>query len=280
MPGREFNARCCSPLRWRSRKNPMERLSLLVSRHTKSVASGFRRAISGGFHMARNVLRTALALAVLSLLATPLRMAAQSDEAQRIQESTTVFTEIMSAPDKAIPNSVLTKAEGVAIFPGTIKGGFVIGAQHGRGIISARVENTRGWSSPAFMTLTGGSIGAQIGAQAVDVVLIIMSRRGLQTLVSNEFKLGADAGVAAGPVGREASAGTDVQMRAEILSYSRARGLFAGINLNGSSIRGDDDANKRFYGKPLKTAYVIFQGLAGAPAPVADWQATLAKYAK
>jgi lipid-binding SYLF domain-containing protein len=230
--------------------------------------------------MARNVLHSSLVLAWLALLVLPIRIAAQSDEAQRIQESATVFTEIMGAPDKAIPNSVLTKAEGVAIFPGTIKGGFVVGAQHGRGIISARVENTRGWSSPAFMSLTGGSIGAQIGAQAVDVVLIIMSRRGLQTLVSNEFKIGADAGVAAGPVDREASAGTDVQMRAEILSYSRARGLFAGINLNGSAIRGDDDANTRFYGKPLKTADVIFQGLAGAPSPVTEWQATLARYAK
>lgn len=230
--------------------------------------------------MARKCLHAALAFALFSLLAVPIRIAAQSDEAQRIQESATVFTEIMGAPDKAIPNSVLTKAEGVAVFPGTIKGGFVVGAQHGRGIISARVENTRGWSAPAFMTLTGGSIGAQIGAQAVDVVLIIMGRRGLQTLVSNEFKIGADAGVAAGPVGREASAGTDVQMRAEILSYSRARGLFAGINLNGSVIRGDDDANKRFYGTPLKTADVIFRGLAGAPSPVTEWQAMLAKYAK
>ena len=230
--------------------------------------------------MFRKVLHTALALAAVSSIAVPIRIAAQSDEVQRIEESSTVFSEIMSAPDKAIPASVLEKAEGIAIFPGTIKGGFVIGAQHGRGILSARTETTRAWSAPGFMTLTGGSIGAQIGAQAVDVVLVIMARRGLQNLVSNEFKLGADAGVAAGPVGREASAGTDVQMRAEILSYSRARGLFAGINLNGSSIRGDDDANQRFYGKPLRTADVIFKGLTQAPPPVPAWQAMLAKYAK
>jgi len=153
-------------------------------------------------------------------------------------------------------------------------------AQHGRGIISARTEGVRDWTAPAFMSITGGSIGAQIGAQAVDVVLVIMSRRGLQTLVSNEFKIGADAGVAAGPVGREASAGTDVQLRAEILSYSRARGLFAGINLNGSSIRADEDANQRFYGKPLKTADIIFKPMAAPPAPVPAWQATLAKYSK
>ena len=230
--------------------------------------------------MSRKILHAALALALFSLLAIPIRIVAQSEETLRIQESVAVFNEIMSAPDKAIPNSVLTKAEGVAVFPGTLKGGFVIGAQHGRGILSARVENTRGWSAPGFMTLTGGSIGAQIGAQAVDVVLVVMSRRGLQNLVSNEFKIGADAGVSAGPVGREASAGTDAQMRAEILSYSRSRGLFAGINLNGSAIRGDDEANQRLYGKPLKTADIIFKGLSTAPSSVPEWQATLAKYAK
>jgi lipid-binding SYLF domain-containing protein len=233
--------------------------------------------------MFRNAVLALAVSAALVVIAVPARIAAQSspsDEAQRISESTTVFNEIMGAPDKAIPNTVLSKAEGMAIFPGTIKGGFVIGAQHGRGIISARVENSRAWSAPAFMTLTGGSIGAQIGAQAVDVVLVIMSRRGLTNLVSNEFKIGADAGVAAGPVGREATASTDVSMRAEILSYSRARGLFAGISLNGSSIRGDDDANQRFYGKPAKTADIIFQVMSPVPSPVPEWRETLAKYAK
>jgi lipid-binding SYLF domain-containing protein len=229
--------------------------------------------------MFRHVFRAGLALALISTVAAPVRTASP-DDAQKIQESTTVFNEIMGAPDKAIPQSVLSKAEGIAIFPGTLKGGFVIGAEHGTGIISARQENTRAWSAPAFMKITGGSIGAQIGAQAVDIVLVIISRRGLQNLVSNEFKVGADAGVAAGPVGREASAGTDVQMRAEILSYSRARGLFAGINLNGSSIRGDDDANVRFYGKPLKTADIIFKGMSAVPGPVPEWQAMLARYAK
>jgi lipid-binding SYLF domain-containing protein len=228
--------------------------------------------------MSRKVLHVALVFAAASAIVVPIRIAAQTEEAQRIQESIAVFNEIMSAPDKAIPASVLSKSEGIAIFPGTIKGGFVVGAQHGRGVLSARVENSRAWSAPAFMTITGGSIGAQIGVQAVDVVLVIMSRRGLQNLVSNEFKIGADAGVAGGPVGREASAGTDVQLRAEILSYSRARGLFAGINLNGSSIRGDDDANARFYGKPVKTADVVFKEMMPSPPSVPEWQATLAKY--
>ena len=215
--------------------------------------------------MTRSVLHGAMTLVMLSLVAIPIRIVAQSDEVQRVQESITVFNEIMGAPDKAIPNAVLSKAEGLAVFPGTIKGGFVIGGQHGRGILSART--TGGWSAPAFMSINGGSIGAQIGAQAVDVVLVIMSKQGLQNLVTNEFKIGADAGVAAGPVGRDASASTDVSMRAEILSYSRSRGLFAGVNLNGASISSDDDADKRFCGKPLKASDIMFQQSAGANVP-------------
>jgi SH3 domain-containing YSC84-like protein 1 len=229
--------------------------------------------------IARKVLHGLMAVAVLSLVAVPIRILAQSDEAQRVQESITVFNEIMKAPDKAIPNSVLGKAEGIAVFPGTIKGGFVVGGEHGRGILSSR--NSGKWSAPAFMSINGGSIGAQIGAQAVDVVLVIMSKHGLQNLVSNDFKIGADAGVAAGPVGREASASTDASMRAEILSYSRARGLFAGVTLNGASITSDHDADKRFYGKALTTPEIIFQGMAGPnlPSVVSEWHSTLSRYA-
>ena len=230
--------------------------------------------------MSRKVLRFSIVLAVLCLVAAPIRILADGDEMDRVRESVTVFNEIMSVPDKAIPNAVLGKAEGIAVFPGTLKGGFIVGAQHGRGILSARVEGDRSWSAPAFMTVTGGSIGAQIGASAVDVVLVVINRRGLEKLVSNEFKVGVDAGVSAGPVGRDAAAATDVQMRAEILSYSRSRGLFAGVTLNGASIRGDDDANQRFYGKPLKTSDVIFKPMAGAPEATKEWTATLARYAK
>jgi lipid-binding SYLF domain-containing protein len=230
--------------------------------------------------MARRLLHEALVLAVASLLVAPIRMAAQSEEAERVQESVSVLDEIMSVPDKAIPNAVMANAEGIAVFPGTIKGGFVIGAQHGRGIVSSRTEGDRSWSSPAFMTLQGGSIGAQIGATAVDVVLVVINRRGLQKLVSNEFKIGVDAGVAAGPIGRDAAVGTDIQMRAEILSYSRSRGLFAGVTLNGASIRGDEDANRRFYGRPLKTAEILFKPMPDVPPSAKQWQGSLAKYTK
>ena len=206
---------------------------------------------------------------------------AQTDdqnEAKRVAEATTVFTEIMAAADRAIPGAILGKAEGVAVFPSTIKAGLVVGGQRGRGILSVRGESGT-WSAPAFLTLTGGSIGLQIGAESADLILVITNRRGLENLVRNQFKVGADAGVAAGPVGREAQAATDIQMRAQILSYSRARGLFAGVTINGSTIRQDKDANQRFYGKPYESKQIVFERLGGAPEPVAAWRAILVKYA-
>ena len=203
---------------------------------------------------------------------------AQSDEARRISEAMTVLTEIMDAGDQSVPRSILQKAEGIAVFPSLIKGGLIFGAQRGRGILSVRDRNTRAWSSPAFLTITGGSFGAQIGAQAVDLILVVQNRRGLEQLVGNQFKIGADASVAAGPVGRDASASTDIQMRAQILSYSRTRGLFAGITLNGSTINQDRDANDRLYGMGYRTGQIVFDGLGGAPAPVPDWKSALGKY--
>lgn len=147
----------------------------------------------------------------------------------------------------------------------------------GRGIISARSEGR--WSDPAFLTLTGGSFGLQIGGQAADLILVINNRRGLENLVSNQFKLGADAAVAAGPVGRDAQAATDLQLRAQILSYSRSRGLFAGVTVNGSTVRQDRDANQRFYGRRLETKQVVFgSGPPSRPEPVALWLDTLDRY--
>ena len=221
--------------------------------------------------------------AVAALLALAVSLPAQEkadNEIKRIKEVTAVLDEIMAAADKAVPQSVMEKAEGIAVFPSLLKGGLGIGAQHGRGILSVRDKKTGGWSNPAFLTITGGSIGAQIGFQAIDLVLVINNQRGLEQLVKNQFKIGADAGVAAGPVGREASASTDIQMRAQIFSYSRSRGLFAGVTLNGTTIHQDRDANERFYGVGYRTGQIVFDGMGGSPEAANDWKATLARYAK
>lgn len=210
----------------------------------------------------------------------PLALGAQSEEARRVAESTTVLSEIMGAADQSVPRSIMEKAQGIAVFPSLVKAGFIVGGQRGHGILSVRDEKSGTWSAPAFLTITGGSVGFQIGAQAVDLVLVIMNRRGLEQLVDNQFKVGADASVAAGPVGRDASASTDIQMRAQILSYSRTRGLFAGISLNGTTINQDRDANERFYGQAYRTGQIVFERLGGAPEPVAAWRDALGTFAK
>lgn len=226
--------------------------------------------------------KNALAVVALCLVIVPLAtLSAQSAvEAKRISDSIIVLDEIMAAGDKAVPTSILEKAAGVAVFPSLLKGGLVVGGQRGKGILSVRDKKTGLWSAPAFLTITGGSVGAQIGGQAIDLILIVNNDRGLEQLVKNQFKVGAEAGVAAGPVGREAAAATDIQMRAQILSYSRARGLFAGITLTGATIRQDRDANERFYGTAYRTGQIVFEGLAGTPQSAVAWKETLAKYAK
>jgi lipid-binding SYLF domain-containing protein len=219
----------------------------------------------------------ALCVALLVLSAA---LAAQSEEAKRVADAGVVLDEIMGAADKAVPRSIMEKAEGIAVFPSLLKGGLIVGGQRGRGVLSVRDKKNGGWSSPAFLTITGGSIGAQIGAQAIDLVLVIQNQRGLEQMVKNQFKVGVDAAATAGPIGRDASAATDIQMRAQILSYSRARGLFAGVTINGATIRQDRDANERYYGTAYRTGQIVFDGLGGSPEPVAGWKATLAKYAK
>jgi SH3 domain-containing YSC84-like protein 1 len=206
---------------------------------------------------------------------------AQSNQADRVREAAAVLDEIMAGPDKAVPQSVLDNAEAIAVFPSTLKAGLLIGGQRGRGIISVRDRSRLQWSPPAFLTLTGGSIGPQIGGQAVDVVLVVMNRRGLENLLQNQFKLGGEASAAAGPVGRDAEASTDIQLRAQIFSYSRSRGLFAGISLKGSAIRQDQDSNETFYGNPLRTRDIVLDGKAPpqSGAETARWRSTLEKYA-
>ncbi|MGH9569885.1 MAG: lipid-binding SYLF domain-containing protein [Candidatus Angelobacter sp.] len=182
--------------------------------------------------------------------------------AGRVESAATVLNEIMATPDKGIPAEILGSAKCVAVVPSLIKGGFVIGGSHGRGMATCRTSD--GWSAPAPFTMTGGSLGFQIGGQAVDLVMTVMNDRGMQTLLTSKFKLGADASAAAGPVGRHAEGATDWKMRAEILTYSRARGLFADISLNGSSITQDEDATRELYGRmvPFKT---ILTGAVQAP---------------
>jgi lipid-binding SYLF domain-containing protein len=228
--------------------------------------------------MTKQLTVAAAAVCLLTFLHAQPRAQKDDNEAKRVRDATTIFGEIMSAGDKAIPGAILNKAMGIAIFPSTIKAGLVFGGVRGRGVLSARGPN--GWSSPAFLTLTGGTFGLQIGGQSADIILVINGQRGLENLVSNQFKIGADAALAAGPVGRDAQAATDIQLRAQILSYSRARGLFAGVTINGSTIRQDVDANQRFYGKPLTTKQIVFDGQAGSPDPVGIWLAALARYAK
>jgi lipid-binding SYLF domain-containing protein len=204
---------------------------------------------------------------------------AQHEELERLESATMVFEEIMDAPDNAIPRSILEKAEAVAIIPNTVKAGFIFGGHRGKGVISARNEDGE-WSQPAFLTLTGGSFGLQIGGQTVDLVLVIMNRTGLEKLLKNEFKFGGDASAVVGPVGRDAEATTDLYLRAEIVSYSRTRGLFAGVTLKGSTIKADRDANERFYGYPYGSGQIVLEEEPATPHnanAVSDWRATLAK---
>src|SRR5438105_11966542 len=168
---------------------------------------------------------------------------------ERVQSAATVLDEIQSAPDQGIPEEVLGSAECVAIVPSMLKGGFIVGARYGRGVASCRTP--KGWSAPAFFMVSGGSVGLQIGGQAVDLVMLIMNKEGMDNLLNSKFKLGADASVAAGPVGRHAEGSTDWKMRAEVLTYSRARGVFAGITLNGAVIKQDKDDTRLLYGKPV-----------------------------
>lgn len=165
----------------------------------------------------------------------------------RLQRAAEVLNQIMSAPDKGIPGDVYSHAKCIAVVPALKKAGFVFGGEHGRGVATCRTSEG-GWSAPAFFTVNGGSWGAQIGAAEIDIVMLIMNDKGMQNLLNSKFQLGADASVAAGPVGRDASGKTDWKMDAEVLTYSRAKGAFAGISLGGATIHQDKDATTAFYG--------------------------------
>ena len=193
--------------------------------------------------------------AILSL--TSIGWAATDREAtnDRLGHAGSVLHEIMAAPDKGIPEEVLEHAKCIAVVPHMIKGGFVFGAENGRGVATCRSSN--GWSAPMFFAITGGSWGLQIGIEGVDLVMIIQNERGMRQLLSSKFSLGADASAAAGPVGRHASANTDWKLDAEILTYSRAKGAFAGLTLNGASIRHDEDSTKAIYGRNVSNRRIL-----------------------
>ena len=193
--------------------------------------------------------------AILSL--TSIGWAATDREAtnDRLDHAGSVLHEIMAAPDKGIPEEVLEHAKCIAVVPHMIKGGFVFGAENGRGVATCRSSN--GWSAPMFFAITGGSWGLQIGIEGVDLVMIIQNERGIRQLLSSKFSLGADASAAAGPVGRHASANTDWKLDAEILTYSRAKGAFAGLTLNGASIRHDEDSTKAIYGRNVSNRRIL-----------------------
>jgi len=195
----------------------------------------------------------------------------------RVQAAADVLNEIQSAPDKGIPQEVLGSAECVAVVPSMLNGGFIVAAKYGRGLASCRTPT--GWSSPAFFMVTGGSFGFQIGGQAVDLIMLIMNKDGMKHLLSSQFALGADASVAAGPVGRHAEGNTDWKLRAEVLTYSRARGLFAGVSLNGAVIKQDKDSTREFYGRmvPFRTSLI---GEIPPPAGASPFLTTLAKWAQ
>ena len=202
-----------------------------------------------------------LAFAVLTAMTVPVW--ADEEPARRLSDAAAVFSEIMNTPDKGIPHDLLDHASCIAIVPGMKKAGFIFGAKYGKGYVSCRTRG--GWSAPATIRIEGGSVGFQIGATEADVVLLIRNHRGMEKLLSDQFTLGGDATIAAGPVGRDATAQTDAMMTAEILAWSRSRGLFAGISLQGATLRQDLDDNEKLYGRRLDNREILTNGVTPPP---------------
>jgi SH3 domain-containing YSC84-like protein 1 len=215
-------------------------------------------------------------LVAFALIALPLTAADDKKETDRLENCGTVLKEILDIPDD-IPQDLIDKAECVIVYPSVLKAAFVIGGSYGRGAMTCRTGEhfTGPWSAPTMMALEGGSVGFQIGGQATDFVLLVLNPRGARSILSSKVKLGADASAAAGPKGRDASASTDATLRAEVLTYSRARGLFAGISLEGSTVRPDNDANKRIYGKAVDAKDIVFKGAVAVPPAAQKLVATL-----
>jgi lipid-binding SYLF domain-containing protein len=210
------------------------------------------------------MLKRLLILATLGLLVTLTAIASdREDDVKRTQKAAQVFREIMNTPDKGIPQDLLRTAKCIAIIPGDLKFAFVFGGNYGRGLATCRTEH--GWSAPMFLAIDGGSVGYQIGGSSTDIVMLFMNDHALQSLLGDKFKLGADASVAAGPVGRHAAAGTDLKLNAEILSYSRAKGIFAGVSLDGAVVQADKSGDEAMYGHDVNR-HEILSGKVAVPA--------------
>jgi len=219
---------------------------------------------------------TLLVSVLIVLAASPMWPADKQKDEDRLSKSGTVLKEILGIPDN-VPENLLAKADCVIVFPSVLKAAFIVGGSYGRGVMTCRTgKDFEGpWGAPTMMALEGGSIGLQAGGQATDFVLLVMNDRGANAILSSKVKLGGDASAAAGPVGRDASAETDVTMRAEILSYSRARGLFAGVSLAGSTIRPDGNANEKVYGRKLPAKDIALSGATSVPPSANEMIATL-----
>ena len=209
-------------------------------------------------------MRTTLTTFIALLMAAAAASAISTDNTKRIQEAATVLHQLHAIPDKDIPQDLWDKAQCVIVVPSLKKAAFIVGGEYGKGLMSCRRNG--GWSAPVFMQIGKGSFGAQIGAQAIDLVLLVMNSGGMEKLLQDKVTLGAGISAAVGPVGRHAQAGTDARMNAEILSYSRAQGLFAGIDLSGGVLRPDDDDNQDVYGKAISARQVLLEGAANTPA--------------
>lgn len=224
----------------------------------------------------RRLKRIGISCVSVGILSAGLLYASES-AATRLKTSAEVLTEVMAAPDKGIPQELLENSECVVIVPGMKKGAFIVGGNYGRGFMLCRQPSGTGWSAPAGVKVEGGSVGFQIGGSETDVIMLVMNKRGAEKLLSSKFTLGADASVAAGPVGRTSSADTDLKMHAEILTYSRARGVFAGVSLDGATLRPDDDSNAELY-HTKRTNKEIVMGNTKAPVAAAQLTAELNRY--
>jgi SH3 domain-containing YSC84-like protein 1 len=211
-----------------------------------------------------------------TLTATPL-LAVDNEPAKRLGEAAAVFSEIMAAPDKGIPEDLLQKAHCIVIVPDLKTAAFVVGGKYGKGYLSCRNKGAAGWSAPATVRIEGGSVGFQLGASSTDLLMLVMNERGAAKLLDSKFTLGAEGSVAAGPVGRTATAQTDAQMHADILSWSRSQGLFAGVALEGATLRQDLDDNATLYGKKLENSEIVTKGVR-APKAAARLLALLDRY--